>query len=689
MPTLCYTTPFQYGAQVRNQQDYKIHEYLDEQKLSLFASPFETPYPKIDIDLKYFKILCEDAEDVNKGDINGQTALHALCLYGSMNALKILLEAGADLGSEDLAGFSVAHYCAMSDRADLLAYLDRAGVSITKQALSTSRTPLHVASICNSVKSVKYLLESGVNCNQVDNYGYSPLWLALYYRNDQICQLLSQHGAQTNLNEVDKVCFIFRTVEKCTEFGQSLLNSLLTNCQYRGVSCVWLNNLVNGVSYQSTDLSHSFLYLTTPDREFIQHPVIRCYTRAAWHFFGRKSALINFLTHLIFSVLFTLHFMTDNGKTFRDKGNVGRIIAFSLLLPYAGFMVYDLVMRMKRIYFKQLDCLEFERGLVDKELDNLHPCMWNAYHVLLREKRGITQKLVNLRVGKVLAQKIFELLVVALTVLMLILDLVMTAASKDEDRRKDLNIVYIIISSSVMVLIWLQTFYKLRYFKEFGAFLVSINKLAGLLLKFAVMFVFFYIPIACVFWKTIYESTDRNGTDPHPDLSAPLSTTDNSTRVTFPDAFYKVYRMTFSDYTYSDGLKIAAKQGLPSWWNVLTFYWLTVGGLILLKILGGMVFVVLSEPLKESLLTAYRERLHYICEVVMNQSNSARQDFARHLEMECKPYVHQGELVREVRSQEQERERELERINHRLDNLTENLFRNERSVSSSSGMNNI
>ena len=147
--------------------------------------------------------------------------------------------------------------------------------------------------------------------------------------------------------------------------------------------------------------------------------------------------------------------------------------------------------------------------------------------------------------------------------------------------------------------------------------------------------------------------------------------------------------MTFSDYTYSDGLKIAAKEGLPSWWNVLTFYWLTVGGLILLKILGGMVFATLAEPLKESLLTAYRDRLHYICEVVMNQSNSQRQDFARHLEMECKPYVSEGELIRDVKSAEKEMEREMEMINQRLNHLTDQVFQGgvERSVSTSSGMN--
>lgn len=109
----------------------------------------------------------------------------------------------------------------------------------------------------------------------------------------------------------------------------------------------------------------------------------------------------------------------------------------------------------------------------------------------------------------------------------------------------------------------------------------------------------------------------------------------------------------------------------------------------MLKILGGMVFAVLSEPLKESLLTAYRERLHYICEVIMNQTNTKRQEFARHLEIDCKPYVSEGELIRDVKGPGEEMEREMERINQRLDRLADQIYQNgvDRSVSSASGLN--
>ena len=57
--------------------------------------------------------------------------------------------------------------------------------------------------------------------------------------------------------------------------------------------------------------------------------------------------------------------------------------------------------------------------------------------------------------------------------------------------------------------------------------------------------------------------------------------------------------------------------------------------------------------------------------------------------MECKPYVSEGELIRDVKSAEKEMEREMEMINQRLNHLTDQVFQGgvERSVSTSSGMN--
>ena len=621
MPTFSYTIPFQYGAQVRKDHDNRILDYIDDRKLEKFQTPFDSPYPEITVDLKYLKVLCQETDDKNKGDINGQTALHAFCLYGSLRSVQILLETGSDQGCEDKAGYSIIHYCTIADREDILSFLHKNGSSITKGAIETCRTPLHIASMCGSARCVEYLLESGVQVDQLDNFGCSPLWLALYYGNDAICQLLFEKGAQ--LTATDRISFVFRTLEKCSEFGKVVLSSYVTTCFYRGVSCVWLNKLINGLSYDKTDLTHAFLLsLTSPAQQLIQHPFFKTYTSVTWRLIGRRQAVMNVVRHLLYSFMWTFHFMSDTGETFRGPGSGPKIAAYTLLLPYTCHMIYHTVSTIKSTYTKQLECLEFENSLVEREFKYVHPCMWNACHVLEREKMVLSVKHKHLYFGRVLAPKSLELCIILLSLIVLLLDLIMTAISETERKRPHLNVFYMVITSIVLVLVWANTFIKFKFFKEFGTFLISLQKLSNLLTKFAVMFLVFYIPVSCVFWKTIYEGNYKV-----------------TTNITFLDSCYKVYRMTYSDYTYSEGVALAIKDGYPSWWNVLTFYWITMGSLILLRVFGGMVYTVLSEPIEQRQFTALKQRLEFICEVLIAQSEVKQQEFSRHLELECNPFV--------------------------------------------------
>ena len=621
---LSYTTSFQYGAQVQNDPNYRIHTYLDERKFASYQSPFDSPYPKIDIDLKYFKVLCKECElYINEGDINGQTPLHALCLYGSINSINILLELGADKKCLDNFGFALSHYCGMSDREDILSFLGGTGLSMTTQALVNSRTPLHIASMCNSVRCVEYLLDTKLyNINQADNFGYSPLWLALYYGNDEVCQLLYKKGAK--LSDKDQILPVFRAANKCSEFAKLTLDSLMSSCPYRGVSAVWLNQLVSEITYEDGDLTYSYLHLTPPSKQFIQHPVVKSFISVVWRFIGRKNALMNVARDVIFSVIWTFHFMSDTGKTFRDVNGGPKIAAYVILLPFTCYMIYHKISILKGTYSKQAECIQYEKKLLDREFENVHPCMWNVFHVLKRDKNQLDLKRQQLLVGKVLGHHSLELFIIFLSLIVLVLDLVMTAISDNEQRSYSLAVLYMVITSLVLILVWANSFLKFRYFKEFGTFLISVQQLYKLLIKFSIMFLVFYIPVSCIFWKTIYHV-------PRPD--------GNLYNTTFLDAFYSVYRMTYSDYTYSDGLDLAVKAGYPSWWDILTFYWITLGSLILLKVLGAMIFALLTATPDQRQFEALRQRLDFICELLIAQDTSKRRELARHLELNCQPFI--------------------------------------------------
>ena len=622
-PLLSYTAPFQYGAMVTNGEDYIIHHYIDQQKMETFVSPFDSPYPKIDIDLKYFKILCEDSDDINLGDANGQTILHALCLYGNINAIKIALEAGADILAEDSSGFSVAHYCAMSDRADLLGFLDKSGADITKQALSTSRTPFHVAAICRSSGCIRYLIQTGININQVDNFGYSALWLAMYYHSDEVCQILTEHGAITKINEIDRITFVFRTFSKCPTYAKNVLDSYVNYCHYRRCSGIWLSNMVDGVSYELSDCTYSYLSCTGVSDNLISHPAIDAYISVAWDRFGRMHAGIEMAKCFMLCLLWTLHFCTDNNKSFDDGDYVRKIVVYVFTILYLMFRIYEKVSCTLKLMRSRRKYQEFELTTINREIDSLHPCMWNAIHSLVKEKREHS----GTKIYSFIKHESVKAIIYILTIFILILDAFFAVNHKKNNHSyMMLKFIYNAVSSVILLSLWLSTFYMLKKIKLFSTFITSIFMLTGLIGKYAVMYLFFYIPMTCVFWVTLYEP--YNGMLQNKTASYKLI-----------DVMFKVYRMSYSDYTYSDGFNVAQKIGWPDWWNLIAVFWITVSTLILIRIFGGLVFNILSRPIRESSLISMRGRLMYICDIIVCMKRTERQIFMRYLELKCAPYL--------------------------------------------------
>ena len=474
-----------------------------------------------------------------------------------------------------------------------------------------------------------------------------------------------------NVTEVDKVSFPLRSLRKTPSYSRYLLDTYLSTCPYRHLNCTWLNNLVSGVSYEGTDLTHTYLYLNPPPDRLLDHQVVRTYTQAAWQFAGGKAVRWELLRVVLFAGLWTFNFLSESGTTLRDTRNIFRIISFSLLLLYTPYISVQTVWVLQKVFRKQLKWLNFELKMVDNELDNLHPCMWNAYHVIIREKKILSKQILHLKVGQFLWQEAGELLILVLSLLVLVLDIVLTAVSRDMDRKPHLNRLYMVLTSSLLVLVWTNCVSKLRYYTSFAPFLGNVKELLNLLAKFSVVFMAFYIPIACVFWKTIYEGH-----------VAPADS--NSTHIGFFDALYRVYKMPFASYASSEELDVSTSAGTQAWWGILTVYWLTLGGVFLWNLLSALTYHTLSLPSHRQ---TTRDRLLRCCREIMGMNPLKRQEFARFLELDCKPWVMaSGEVGgRGVNESCERSARDVEEELERLFNKIDEIALRERTVSTSSG----
>lgn len=108
--------------------------------------------------LKHFP----DARMIQVKNLKGRSALHIATYYNQIECVKLLVEAGADLNQRER---------------------------------TYQQNCLHIACNRGFVELVEYFLAKGMDVNEVDVDGYTPLHIAVYSKKYEIVKLLLEKGA--------------------------------------------------------------------------------------------------------------------------------------------------------------------------------------------------------------------------------------------------------------------------------------------------------------------------------------------------------------------------------------------------------------------------------------------------------------------------------------------------------------
>ncbi|XP_068681912.1 60 kDa lysophospholipase-like isoform X1 [Montipora foliosa] len=127
-------------------------------------------------------------------DSRGQTPLHDAIRSANVAAVLLLREFGAHLGPTTMD--TALEMCALAadNKVDELRAWYLAGVDFNVGDYDR-RTVLHVAVCQNNIKSVKFLLECGVDLSVRDLYGFTPLRNAELLGNKEMVEILQSHVA--------------------------------------------------------------------------------------------------------------------------------------------------------------------------------------------------------------------------------------------------------------------------------------------------------------------------------------------------------------------------------------------------------------------------------------------------------------------------------------------------------------
>ncbi len=141
------------------------------------------------------EILLQADAEIDNPEIDGRTPLCASVFYKQPRITDILINAGADINYQSLRGNAPLHDAAWIGDRESLNLLINAGVDIF-QTDKNGRTALHNAAWAyqNRKIAVPILISKGLNPNQADSFGTTPVNLASRHGNTEALQQLMDAG---------------------------------------------------------------------------------------------------------------------------------------------------------------------------------------------------------------------------------------------------------------------------------------------------------------------------------------------------------------------------------------------------------------------------------------------------------------------------------------------------------------
>ena len=196
------------------------------------------------------EMLTEQGLDVNKGDDVGWTPLHAAAAYGQLESVRTLIRLGGRESMTKVAGThgTPLHQAVAGGHKDIVSLLLNEGCPINVMKCR-GRNILTPAARYGQIHMIEMLSEQGLDVNEGDDEGWTPLHAAAYHGQlKSVCTLL-RLGGRESMTKVAGTCGT--PLHQAVAKGHKDIVSLLFNegCPINVVDSEGASVLITAVQY--------------------------------------------------------------------------------------------------------------------------------------------------------------------------------------------------------------------------------------------------------------------------------------------------------------------------------------------------------------------------------------------------------------------------------------------------------
>lgn len=151
--------------------------------------------------VEQLKCFVENGADLSFVDEWGRTPIYQFCYRGNLRMVKYAIRNGAKL-CLSAKGHTPMTSAAKKDNPLMIEYIAKNCPSLVNKATEFGDTPLHFSAEANLANNIATLLENGADASIQNDFGETPLHVALYFKSIEAAKILAKCEG-SNLKAVD------------------------------------------------------------------------------------------------------------------------------------------------------------------------------------------------------------------------------------------------------------------------------------------------------------------------------------------------------------------------------------------------------------------------------------------------------------------------------------------------------